>query len=1093
MKKLVKIIFLVIILFGHNLLRAQEDKIKEIIDKIINLQPISKINETNNIVHFISSLMDDKSEFIYLNEFKNGLFKVIPYQKGYKIIILNDCFKQNTSTKSNIKDIIYIKKEKNYLKNNDGISTDYILKIENVNKYFLTKHKYNDFTQSPASFSYVPMLIDMHILNGVVPNGQTDILNRERCETFLRYQSSPVRLFSGGPVDGTIFPDYYNGQIHPKVLTVDETWNRIVFCDYNFQPTNHDYFRTYGLKGQSMGYFNEPTGITYGHLDPANGYRLLFVSERANNRIQCLGYKINNCGVPDYSPNYFYISYVDRPQDVVHNNGISLNNLDDDVIWFSEHGNNSRDIICYKYSGNGNVECLFNKYTYGNIIRTVDATKLDTYVEYPNGLASRAMLAFVNQNSNSVALIHLKNGELPENSYLPNAFSEIQLPNEEYPTSVKFISDVPTSATNPVSVLISSNDQNGNGHIHKYKIIFSPYDNWQTPIYTEYLASSYAPYNSSSSNYGSSFSNLGNIEAQPGYSDIFIYEDWNYQYGMRKLKQGVCMTQNEWGNLFYKYSGTTWYTRLAGPVNANITGSYKSGQTWYPSSVKLNGVVVQNPVTLTAGTNYFRVLTGVPGGCYPYSQVKINITLYPIGEQSNSSSSQSFEKLYWVSPEPVGGCPYLYTFSDSNYNEENNILHKSEFEQNVNQDITDKYFLNYYPSIDPGDSSISLKLLEKNDDKSYFDQIKLIAIDHPIDTKIGITESNDIVLYSPKLVISPDDATQNGDDVTDELKYEEKDTTTIEGFSNDELNASFDLNSGYCALLKLFKTKIINCLKYFRQILFFKEINIKNSILVDSVAVILDAGSPYISNQNKNADAGVIIGISSEDSFTSVPVPFTRRQNSSNIIVPIAGSEIKIDSASISWNRDYTTSYIGVTPIFYGGFIETELPLIEAKNSNQESILAQVQTIEGDYAEMIKGLDLSFKFKNNLPEPQNGVVRDYCFVVVGHYNTNGDNKTFTNRTYINSDNYPKEFQLSQNYPNPFNPVTNIKYQLPKDGFVSLKVYDITGREIAKLVSEQKQAGYYTVSFNGSNFASGVYFYRIQAGDFVQVKKMVLVK
>jgi hypothetical protein len=88
---------------------------------------------------------------------------------------------------------------------------------------------------------------------------------------------------------------------------------------------------------------------------------------------------------------------------------------------------------------------------------------------------------------------------------------------------------------------------------------------------------------------------------------------------------------------------------------------------------------------------------------------------------------------------------------------------------------------------------------------------------------------------------------------------------------------------------------------------------------------------------------------------------------------------------------------------------------------------------------------------------------------------------------------PKEYSLSQNYPNPFNPVTNIKYQLPKDGFVTLKIYDITGREIAKLVNEQKPAGNYTVAFNGSNFASGVYFYRIQAGDFVQVKKMVLIK
>jgi hypothetical protein len=90
-------------------------------------------------------------------------------------------------------------------------------------------------------------------------------------------------------------------------------------------------------------------------------------------------------------------------------------------------------------------------------------------------------------------------------------------------------------------------------------------------------------------------------------------------------------------------------------------------------------------------------------------------------------------------------------------------------------------------------------------------------------------------------------------------------------------------------------------------------------------------------------------------------------------------------------------------------------------------------------------------------------------------------------------NIPKEFNLSQNYPNPFNPVTNIKYDIPKDVMVSINVFDITGREIAKLVNEYKKAGCYNVAFNGSNFASGIYFYRIQAGDFVQIKKMVLIK
>ncbi len=92
---------------------------------------------------------------------------------------------------------------------------------------------------------------------------------------------------------------------------------------------------------------------------------------------------------------------------------------------------------------------------------------------------------------------------------------------------------------------------------------------------------------------------------------------------------------------------------------------------------------------------------------------------------------------------------------------------------------------------------------------------------------------------------------------------------------------------------------------------------------------------------------------------------------------------------------------------------------------------------------------------------------------------------------------PGKFNLSQNYPNPFNPSTKINYDLPFDSKVTLKVFDMTGREAASLVNEFKPAGYYTVDFNGSNLSTGVYVYRITADgngqSFITEKKMVLVK
>jgi hypothetical protein len=88
---------------------------------------------------------------------------------------------------------------------------------------------------------------------------------------------------------------------------------------------------------------------------------------------------------------------------------------------------------------------------------------------------------------------------------------------------------------------------------------------------------------------------------------------------------------------------------------------------------------------------------------------------------------------------------------------------------------------------------------------------------------------------------------------------------------------------------------------------------------------------------------------------------------------------------------------------------------------------------------------------------------------------------------------PKVFSLYQNYPNPFNPATTIKFDLPKSAETRLVVYDILGREVAKLVDKKLNAGRYSVVWDGSNLASGTYLFKLTAGDFEDVKKMILVK
>ena len=96
-------------------------------------------------------------------------------------------------------------------------------------------------------------------------------------------------------------------------------------------------------------------------------------------------------------------------------------------------------------------------------------------------------------------------------------------------------------------------------------------------------------------------------------------------------------------------------------------------------------------------------------------------------------------------------------------------------------------------------------------------------------------------------------------------------------------------------------------------------------------------------------------------------------------------------------------------------------------------------------------------------------------------------------TDIADDGVPAKFSLKQNYPNPFNPVTKITFSIPSKNFVSLKVYDVLGREVSQLINSELDAGNHQVEFNGSRLSSGVYFYHLKSGSFSEVKKLILAK
>tara|TARA_Y100000310_G_scaffold15193_1_gene15191 strand:+ start:60 stop:929 length:870 start_codon:yes stop_codon:yes gene_type:complete len=153
--------------------------------------------------------------------------------------------------------------------------------------------------------------------------------------------------------------------------------------------------------------------------------------------------------------------------------------------------------------------------------------------------------------------------------------------------------------------------------------------------------------------------------------------------------------------------------------------------------------------------------------------------------------------------------------------------------------------------------------------------------------------------------------------------------------------------------------------------------------------------------------------------------------------------------------------------------------------------------------------ELTFDFSSHIGLPE--AIGIDQIVVFPDFNLGGrtqdniiyfDNISFSSSNSVGVDNrseiYPQRFALEQNFPNPFNPSTTIRYELPEDGLVNVTIYDMMGRQVSTLVSSQQAAGYKSIQWNATNdfgkpVSAGVYLYKIQAGEFVQTKKMVLLK
>jgi len=186
------------------------------------------------------------------------------------------------------------------------------------------------------------------------------------------------------------------------------------------------------------------------------------------------------------------------------------------------------------------------------------------------------------------------------------------------------------------------------------------------------------------------------------------------------------------------------------------------------------------------------------------------------------------------------------------------------------------------------------------------------------------------------------------------------------------------------------------------------------------------------------------------------------------------GNEIKLTVANVSeTNPAANVNIKPPQPLLRRGFQEEIVTFHQSE-----------QSIEILNPKEEREVTFTFDVKRNAPINKKDTID---FVI-----TSSDGIMMTKQFVFNYTG-PKEFKLEQNFPNPFNPTTRIQYQVSSISEVSLKVYDILGSEVKVLVNEQQEPGYYEVQFNGSNYASGMYVYRLQAENYAAIKKMLMIK
>ena len=439
------------------------------------------------------------------------------------------------------------------------------------------------------------------------------------------------------------------------------------------------------------------------------------------------------------------------------------------------------------------------------------------------------------------------------------------------------------------------------------------------------------------------------------------------------------------------------------------------------------------------------------GGGEPVPDDLPQLRLSCTASNAAGSASASFDVAY--SSDPPGGCPFVYSWNGEDFMEDNNILPQSQYEGNEDRDVTDYYQLFKQPILNDG--KYRLAIGEFEEEHSRVDQVRLLAIDHRPETAVTVDDSGRVIQFAKPLALI--DAQLDSQDVL--KKVSELDGVKVEVTRDGSMSLWFTESGGEPE----------------QGLLLIGQAGPAAS--KEKVAGRVTSMSEEVASNGQNKEA----------TFTSFR--FRRNPCYTWVVVPARDtSTLQID---IQWKQDATVDYTEMSrPLDLPLTVATS-ELLHAEHSAYGDVTDLLRYSDEDYTELLPNERIDLEFA--APPIQEGMERAFVLVTRGRYDLQAQKAVAAHTQGAAQNAMPTRVRLEQNFPNPFNPQTTIAFELVRATRVSLRVYDVLGREVATVLDGWREAGRHEAVVDGGKMPSGIYFYRLAAGDETLTRKLLVMK